>query len=211
MSSINQEVAKLINQHISIQKSLNRDIINLRGLAKFLIKRYHLTYPVDGVISAIRRYDLGHFAEEKYEEEKEIFSKMLLTSKDNVARIILKDSVFDKVCDDYLKDSLLKKNLRIIKAKEQVTLLVNQKNIEEKLSLFEKEDLISVNKGLSEVRLQFQKDITFVKGIVSRISAELATMDINVVDIIFSMPDILVYVKEEDMLQALDALRKIKV
>ena len=58
---------------------------------------------------------------------------------------------------------------------------------------------------------EFQKDITFVKGIVSRISAELATMDINVVDIIFSMPDILVYVKEEDMLQALDALRKIKV
>jgi aspartokinase len=211
MSSINQEIAKLINQHISIQKSLKRDIVNLRGLAKFLIKRYHLTYPVDGVISAIRRYDFGHFSEDKMELIQEVFSKMLLTTKDNVARIILKDSAFDKISKDYLEENILKKNLRIIKAKEQITLIVNQKNIEEKLGLFDKEDIVTVHKGLSEIRIQFQKDITFLKGIVSRITSELATRDINLVDIIFSMPDILVYVQEEDMLEALESLRKIKV
>lgn len=211
MSSINQEIAKLINQHISIQKSLKRDIVNLRGLAKFLIKRYHLTYPVDAVISAIRRYDFGHFSEDKMELIQEVFSKMLLTTKDNVARIILKDSAFDKISRDYLEDNVLKKNLRIIKAKEQITLIVNQKNIEEKLALFDKEDIVTVHKGLSEIRIQFQKDITFLKGIVSRITSELATREINLVDIIFSMPDILVYVQEEDLLEALEALRKIKV
>jgi aspartokinase len=211
MSSINQEIAKLINHHISIQKSLQRDIVNLRGLAKFLIKRYHLTHPVDGVISAIRRYDFGHFSEDKVELIQEVFSKMLLTTKDNVARMILKDSAFDKISKDYLEENVLKKNLRIIKAKEQITLIVNQKNIEEKLALFDKDDIITVHKGLSEIRIQFQKDITFLKGIVSRITSELATRDINLVDIIFSMPDILVYVQEEDMLEALEALRKIKV
>jgi hypothetical protein len=210
MSSINQEIAKLINHHISIQKSLKRDIVNLRGLAKFLISRYQLTYPVDGVISAIRRYDLGDFSDEKVEAMQEVFSKLLLTTKDNVARIILKDSVFDKIGKDYLGDNILKKNLRIIKAKEQITLLVNQKNIEDKLALFDKEDIIQVHEGLSEIRIQFQKDVTFFKGIISRITSELATRNVNVVDIIFSVPDILVYVKEEDLLEALESLRKIK-
>ena len=212
MPSINQEIAKLLNRHISIQKSLKRDIVNLRGLAKFLIKRYNLSYPVDGVISAIRRYEPVYFSVSTQESNDDTFDNMLITTKDHVARVVVKDNQFSKICEDYLfKCAILKKsNLRIIKSKEQITLIVSEKNLQDKLNFFDKDDIVDYQKDLSEIRLQFNTNITLLKGISSRITAELTTRNITIIEIIYSNNEILIYVKDKDLINAIDALRKIK-
>ena len=210
MPSINQEIAKLLNRHISIQKSLKRDIVNLRGLAKFLIKRYNLSYPVDGVISAIRRYEPVYFSVSTQESNDDTFDNMLITTKDHVARVVVKDNQFSKICEDYLSEKVLKSNLRIIKSKEQITLIVSEKNLQDKLNFFDKDDIVDYQKDLSEIRLQFNTNITLLKGISSRITAELTTRNITIIEIIYSNNEILIYVKDKDLINAIDALRKIK-
>ena len=210
MGSINVEIANLLNKHVSIQKNLKRDLINTRALAKFLAETYTLNYPLDAIISAIRRYDGGFFSDENYAETRKILSHMLITTKDNVAMIVMNDENFNKVCDDYLNAQVLKANLRLVKSKEELTIFINQKELEKKTALFNKNDILSFQKNLSEIRLQFSQDIIQLKGLMARITAEITTRNINIVYIIPSRLELLIYVKEEDLIAAIEALRKIK-
>ncbi|MBT3814822.1 hypothetical protein HOE37_03520 [Candidatus Woesearchaeota archaeon] len=210
MKSVNQEVHNIINKHISIQKSLKREIINIRSLAKYLISEYGLAYSLDAVISAIRRFDLDEFSILGSSKADKVFQNMSIFTKDNVARITLKDRSFKEVCEDFLNKKILKDNFRIVKGKEFLSLIINKKDLKKKLDLFRLADILSVNDNLSEIRLHFPADFTKVKGVISRITSELATRDINIFETIISMPDILVYVEEKNLVEAHHALREIK-
>ena len=210
MKSINQEINNILNKHLSIQKSLKKGVVNVRSLAKHLIEEYNLKYTLDSVISAIRRFDLDEISLLGSKEADKYFSKMIISTKDNVARIVLKDRAFKDVCADFLGKRLLKANCRIIKSKETVTLIVAQKDLDKKLTLFKESDLITVQKNLSEIRLQFPKNVDKVKGIVARTASELAIRNINIIDVFYGIPDILIYVKEDDLVDAHKALREIK-
>jgi len=210
MKSINKEIHNLINKHISVQKSLKRGIANIRSLAKFLIKEYNLNYSLDSVISAIRRYEVETISLISSKESEKVFTQMSISTKDNVAKIILKDKAFKEICEDFLGGKLLKENSRIVKGKERVTLIVSSKELNAKLGLFTKADILNVNDNLSEIRLHFPEDVTMQKGVLSRLSSELATRDINIIEIVISMPDILIYVEEKELVEAHHALREIK-
>ena len=210
MRSINQEINNILNKHFSIQKSLKRGLINVRSLAKYLIAEHNLKYNVDAVISAIRRFDLNDISLLASKETDHYFSKMIISTKDNVARIILKDRAFKDICADFLGKKILKENCRILKSKETVTLIISQTDLEAKLSLFKESDIIETQTNLSEIRLQFPKDISKTKGVISRIASELAVRDINIEEIFYNIPDLLIYVKEDNLVQAHQALREIK-
>jgi len=211
MASINQEINNLLNQYLSIQKCLKRSIVNTRALAKFLVNEHDLKYPLDAVISAIRRYDLEKVSLLGFIEINKLFSTMVVTTKDNVAMIVLRDKVFKDVCDDFLNRKTLKENLRIVKSKEVLSLVVKQKDLDAKLALFKPNEILNVHKNLSEIRIEFAKDITQVKGIVARISAELAMRNVNIEGVIYGVKDLLLYVKEGNLISSLQALRGVRV
>ncbi len=209
MKSVNQEIAEILQKDLALQKCLKRDLINTRSLARQLIKDHDLSYSIDAVISAIRRYDLENISLLSSEAQN-AFKKMSITTKDNVARLTLHDHAFSTIAQDTLNKKILKENIRLIKSKETITLLVSQKDIEQKISLFVKSDIINIQKDLTEIRLQFAQDIGHIKGIVARVASELALCDINIEEIIYSMPDLLLYVREQDLVSAHKALLEIK-
>ena len=184
MKSVNQQIAHLLSKYPSIQKCMKRDIINVRSLARFLKEKYQLPYTMDALISSIRRYDLDDVTIITSKEADEALSKVLISIKDNVAKIRLKDIAFKEICNDYIKEQILKKNTRLVKSKEIITLIVNQKDLEQKKSVFKEEDIMEIKKNLAEIRLQFSKDISNIKGILSRIIGELAIRDINLEEVI---------------------------
>jgi len=209
MKSVNQEISDILQKDIALQKCLKRDLINTRSLARQLIKDNNLSYSLDAVISAIRRYDLENISLLSSEAQN-AFKKMSITTKDNITRLTLHDHAFTNIAQDFITKKFLKENLRLIKSKETVTLLVSQKDIEKKISLFDKSDIINIQKDLTEIRLQFTQDITSIKGIVARVASELALCDINIEEIIYSMPDLLIYIREDDLVSAHKALLDIK-
>lgn len=210
MKSINREISNILNKHVSIQKCLKRKIINTRSLAKFIISEYNLKYSLDAVISAIRRYDLDNVSLIGSKGALKMFTKMSISTKDNVAKIVLRDRVFKEICNDFLSVKILKENVRLIKAKETLTLIVSQKDLQKKLDLFKASEVLTVEKNLAELRLHFPKNIQNIKGVIGRIGAELATHDINIEEVIYSMPDLLVYVKEKSLVDAHRALLELK-
>ncbi len=209
MKSVNQEIAVILQKDIALQKCLKRDLINTRSLARALIQDYNLSYSIDAIISAIRRYDLENVSLLSHEAQNAL-KKMSITTKDNLARLTLHDNAFAIIAQDFLNKKILKDNTRMIKSKETITLLVNQKDLDKKIALFPKQDIINIKKDLTEIRLQFAQDITSIKGIVARIASELALCDINIEEIIYSIPDLLLYVHNDDLVSAHKALLEIK-
>ncbi len=210
MKSVNQEVAHLINQDISLQKCLKRGIVNVRGLAHYLVKTFSLPYSLDAVISAVRRYDVDSISLLTMTEAQTAFARMSVSTKDNVAIIILKDKAFQKICEDFLAERMLKENARIVKSKETIKLIVSQKELDKKLSIFNKENIIEIRENVSELRLQFPQDASKIKGIIARVASELALRNINVENVIYSMPDVLLYVTEKNLVEAHKSLMEIK-
>ncbi|MBT4935225.1 hypothetical protein HOL21_04595 [Candidatus Woesearchaeota archaeon] len=210
MKSINQEIARLLNQDIAIQKCLKEKLINIRSLAKYLQEKYELRSSLDAIISGIRRYDIDSVSPLHSKEMAKVFSRMSISTKDNIAKILLKDKAFKDICEDFIGKKTLRENCRIVKSKETVTLIVNMKDFEKKKSLFKDADVLDVQQNLSEIRLQFPKDISQIKGISARIAGELAMRDVNIEDEIYSMPELLIYVKENSLVSAHHALLEIK-
>jgi hypothetical protein len=208
MRSVNKVIAGVINRDVYVQKCLKRGILNIRSLAKFLINKHDLNYSLDAVISAIRRYDLDEIS--LLEEKSDVFSKMLISTKDHVAKVTIKEPAFKLICEDFLGKKVLRDNFRMNKSKETITVVLNQKDIDNKLKLFKDKDILNIQKGLSELRLHFTEDVTGIKGIIARIAGELAARDINIEDELHSMPDLMIYVKEKNLVKAHETLMKIK-
>ena len=58
MKNINREVWRYIDNHITIKKNLADELINVRALAKKIIKDLNLNCSLNAVISGIRRYHI---------------------------------------------------------------------------------------------------------------------------------------------------------
>ncbi len=210
MKSIQQQVQHVLDKDIAIQKCLKQDLINTRALARYLIKEQGLSCDTDAAISAIRRYDLEGINALNTKEANDLFSKMSITTKDEVARIVLRERAFTEICTDFLGKKLLKENVRMMRSKETVTIIVSQRDLEKKLAIFKPSDVLEVHKDLCEIRMHFPKTVDKIKGIFARITSELALQDINIEEMIYSVPDWLVYVKQESLIPAHKSLLDLK-
>src|SRR3989338_9005865 len=90
MQNVNQQVWRILSKNISIQKDLQRGIINIRGLAKMLIKDYHIISSLDSVINSINRF------ESHIELQEDVVSSVLkgakVMTRNNVSCVIIKIS-----------------------------------------------------------------------------------------------------------------------
>ena len=142
MSSINQQVWKLISGDVSIQKGLKRDIINIRGLAKFFMKKYGVKASLDSVISAIRRYDGSETFTE--EELTSVFKHCIISTKNNV---LLHFFCLSNLCDNMMH---LLFNLRI----EFVIRCVIKNKITDKMRCHDGQSILFYTTGKDAVAKQ---------------------------------------------------------
>jgi hypothetical protein len=206
MASINHTVWKFLAEDISIQKNIERGIINIRGLARHLIKKHNLQTSMDAVISAIRRYETEAIFSDKKEKIDEIFKSAIITTKSNMACITLREYDFEVIAKDFVDKKILKENFRMIKSKERVKIFLNEKDIDQKVAIFSKENVLKVTKGLSEVRVTLPESADETVGILARIGQEIALEEVNVNGMIPTLPEYLIYVKSSDLISAHKAL-----
>lgn len=208
--NINRQIWNLISQDLAIQKCMNNGVINNRALAKFLIKKYNLSFSLDAVLSAVRRHEL---VEEKTEISNEIekaLSSMIIMTRSNMASVKLRADAFVNIANDYLTKQALKENFRMVKTKEIIKVILNQKDLDKKKEVFAPEYILEVSPNLCEIRITLTQDMTYVRGFLSRITSELALYSVNVHDIIVGVPEILIYVEENDMIQAQKCLMDLR-
>ena len=68
----------------------------------------------------------------------------------------------------------------------------------------------AAQKGLVEINLQFNIDGSKVKGVVALISSSFNAEDINIVEIMSSAPELLIFIRKADLIKALNVINKLE-
>lgn len=196
--SIVNDVWNILKSDPTIQKNLDRGLINIRGLSRYLIEKHKIDASMDAVISAIRRFD-----SKKYEKEEQTILNLLKNSK-----ISTKNNI---VCFTLGIDALsilgniLNRNIRAVIGTNEIK-IVCEKESSEDIESFLSEYIKKEEKDLSELSITVNQKAVKQKGLVARISNEIAIHNINIVELLISPPEFLIYVKEKDMIKTHETL-----
>ena len=205
--NINQTVWKVLASDLAIQKDINRNIINVRALAKHLIKNYELQASLDSVISAIRRFQGSDHFEEHDKALLHVFRDSIVSTKNNMACLTLAIRSQDLF-------SRIKANGHIVPFKvttgsEKIKVVVEQPHLDKVKAMFDKKDIIEIDKDLSELHVVVKGKASQTKGVMARIANELMLANINIHEVIICPPEFLLYVKEKDIVKAHEAVLKL--
>jgi hypothetical protein len=206
-ASTNQAVWKILRSDLAVQKDLNRNLINNRALAKYVMSKYGLQTSLDAVISSIRRFQ----SEEVFKEEEKsllnIFKNAVISTKNNMACLTL-----NMRPARFLKKIKAVENggsYRIITTPTEIKIMLEQPQLANVKKFFTKDEIIKAEERLSEIRVKASETAIKTKGVLARIANELALADINLQEILVCSPRFLIYVKEKDIVKAHDAILKL--
>ena len=210
MTSITKQVWKEIEEDIIIRRALEKEIISMKNLALYLIKRRKFPANSDAIISAIRRYKEEKPLEKKFETAR----KVILQSEDikittNIVEIALEKNnqtqeILQKAIPqvDYDRGEIL----LIIQGEKSIKLILNDKNKEKVISLFPKKFITHIEKNIAEINIQLSEEAVKTPGIITTLSTELMLHNINVVEIMSCVPEMLFFVKQKDIVKSYQIL-----
>lgn len=203
------EVWKFLDNNPCIKRDLRKGLINSRALAKYIVKTQNMDVTLDAVISAIRRYDVGKKDDIFITARKLVSQTLNLSTRSGLAEIsLIKDEdvqrsipgLFDII--QYSRGEVL----RIIQANESIKLIVDEKNLENVKTVFPKNKIINVNKNLAEINMHMAPKMIVTYGILAVIANELAINSVNILEVLTCLPEMILFVKEEDILKAYQIL-----
>ncbi len=211
MTNVTKEVQKYLAHDIAIQKGLANGLINMSALAKQLKNAYKLEGSIDGIVSAIRRFDAKKAYNAHSSLVRHTFTGATISTKTNLAAAEIRGRKKITKCLSKIKDIInLDRGevLRLVKGNARMRVIMDQDKIptltdsipEIKEAYFKKnlvEMIVSTNPRVN---------IDETKGVIAKISNELSMNDINIIEVIFSAPDVLVYVHQKDYMKAHNAL-----
>ncbi|MEK6983783.1 MAG: hypothetical protein AABX33_04375, partial [Nanoarchaeota archaeon] len=140
-------------------------------------------------------------------------SKVGVKTRGNVVDICLKKSkrIFEQLNKINLIVDIEKGEvIRIIQAEESIRVILDEKNLDKFFEFISKNDCTSIEKNLAEINLHFAIEASKTKGIISLISSSLNAEDINIVEIISCAPELLVFIKKEDLIKALNVINNLE-
>lgn len=213
MTYIAEQVKVFLDNDFIIRKCLFRNIISLRALSRYIIKTLDLEEKnLDAVISAIRRYKKEERAKTETELKK-LFLKISVKTRSNIVDVCIKKN--KKILEQLNKinsvvDIEKGEVIRIVQAEESIRVILDEKNLDKFFDYISKSDCISIEKNLTEINLHFSPEASKTKGVISLISSSLNAENINIVEIISCAPELLIFIKKEDLLKALNVINKLE-
>ena len=213
-NNIADKVKTYLDGDFVIRRCLFRNIISLRALSRHLIEKLDLKDKnMDAVISAIRRYKKTEKGEAD-KSLKKLFLKIAVKTRSDIVDLRVsknKRSVESISKLNSIVDIEKGEIIRVIQAEQSITIIIDDKNMEKFYNIFNKNDVISIDKKLVEINLQFTEEAQDIKGIVALVASSLNSEGINIVEIMSCAPELLVIIKKDDLLKSLNVIDKLQM
>jgi hypothetical protein len=212
MTNIMNSVTNFIEQDVSIRRGLARGFINSRALAKYIQKNLGLSCSIDGVISAIRRYELREEAKEDIKKRYKLIANAKVSSRSRMVSVLFKKDVnvrkglmrlHDKV--DFSKGEVL----RILEVSQFIKVILDYSNFKYIDELFTKSDILAIDKKLGEISLIYGEEVIDTPGVFAALSSELALNNISIRDGVICGSEHIFIINEDDLMKALQSLHGI--
>src|SRR3989344_2320331 len=213
-NNIAEQVKFCLDSDFAIKKCLSKNIVSFRALARHLIENLDLKEKnIHAVISAIRRYKKTG-KDESEKNLKKLFSKISVKTRSDIADLRVsknKRSVESISKLNSVVDIEKGEIIRVIQAEQSITIIIDDKNMEKFYNFFNKNDVISVDKKLVEINLQFTEEAQDIKGIVALVASSLNSEGVNIVEIMSCAPELLVIIRKGDLLKALGVINHLQI
>jgi aspartokinase len=203
------EVWKFLDNSPCIRRDLSRGLINARALAKYILKTQKMGATLDATISAIRRYEFDQQGDIFITARKLIGQTVNLSTRSGLAEIsLIKDYDIQRSLPELFEiiDYARGEVLRVIQATESIKLLIDEKNLENITELFPKDKILKIDRNLAEINMHMHPKMITTHGILAVMANELAINGINIMEVMSCLPEMLLFVREEDVLNAYQVL-----
>ncbi len=208
MTSIAQQVWRLLDDDPAVQECLARGIINMTGLAAYLQKKRKLGGSNDAIVSAIRRYKATTKSEEERRAVADALAAAIISTKTRITAVMLKNSPsLYKYISEMMRDPEFYKSevFKLIKSRNETLCLIEQEAMEKAKPFFTAGNLIGVEEGIAELAITLTREGWETRGILARITSELAARGVNIRYIIHADPRISIYVDADRLPRAHEA------
>lgn len=209
MAGIQTEVNRFIDNNLAIKKNLKDGLINIRALSRRILADSRLGCSIDAVISAIRRYD-NKVESKKYSAAiNRLLAHAKLASKTRLASVLIKknSSTRNKLAHIFPGiDFEGGDTLRIFEVTKYIKLIIDDRALQSVNRLFAPGEVLLVEKGLGELAIVYDEDITKIPGLFATVSNELAMNDISIVDSMICYNEHIVIVNEPDIQRTFDVI-----
>lgn len=196
--SIAQDVLRIVNSDLSIQKDLSRGLINHRALARYILENHELKASIDAVISALRRIEIEP-AKEFDKKISNLFKDSIISTRNNLVCFTLKTDSIQSI------QKILTKTTKVVTGTEEIKVIVDRTRteaVESALSNF----IIRVEKDIGEATIKLAEEAAKTRGVMARIANEISLSKINIIELLISVPEFLIYVKEKDVIKTHEVL-----
>ena len=208
-TNISKKIWKILDRSPQITKNLNHNLINIRALAKYIIKEEKIDATLDSVISSIRRYEYDS-SDNIFEKAYQLIHKTnaILTRSPLIEIAVVKDTEVQKKLSQLF--SIIRYNagevLRIIQGDGAIKIIIDKKNLEKVKTLFLEQDIIDIEQDIGEISVHMHPEGGRTPGVLAILGNELALNGINVKEIMSCLPELMWFVDEKDIPKAYNVL-----
>jgi aspartokinase len=208
VADIRRQVERFIETDPVIKKGLQRRIINSRALARYILEAKGVNSTLDTVLGIVRRYPLSG---ENDSRHRQVFKDCEIATRNNVADLAVENGpdIMKRIAEFA---STIRSNrgesLRVTVGFRSIRVIADEKALESFRQKLLPKEIISYSNDLAEISLLFPPEAKSTKGIIAKISTELALNDVNLVGIICNSPEDILLITEADAPRALQVLQR---
>lgn len=209
MSQLEQQFNSFLNRHPEIRPALSKNILNTRALAREFMREENIKLKhIEAVVAMIRR---SNYQPLLTATKKEIFQDIKINFKDEISILNYDKNIVTQL-DEVISNINYNKNetLKIVIGSESVKVFIDSSKKKLLTENLEKKYLIKEHKNVSEASLLFGAKASDEKGIVAYVTSELLLAGINILEILTSSPELIIYFEEKQSIKAFEVFKKIK-
>lgn len=207
MSQIEQDFKDLLSKKPEIENCYQLGLINRRSLARYIIDN-GIAKPnqLDAIIAMLRRFEF-----KEIKKEKDSFKEIKINLKDNILILdFQKQKELIKKLQSLINHINYDKGdtLKIVIGSSSVKVFIDKenKNIVNELT---KEYKLNKEQIVSEISLFFPPSAKDTKGILSTITKELTLNNIVINELLTASPELLIYLKDDDVIKAYEIIKRL--
>lgn len=209
MTSITKQVWRLIDEDPSVRRDLSRGIINVSGLAAYIKEHYAIEGSLDSIISAIRRYHADEGVQDEYNKVCDALRDAVVSTKTRITALHLKNSTnLYKYLSELMRDAEFYKSeiFRLLKTRNETVVMIDEESLRRARSFFPEGNIVNVDKGLALLNLSLTEQGWRSKGILARLANEIANYGVSMVFIFSAEPNVSIFIRENDLPTAHEAV-----
>ena len=209
MAEDRRKIERIIEADPVIKKGLQRGIINSRALARYLQESDGVESSTDAILGIIRRYPL---TQQESSSPLNAFRdcELALRSKMGDLTLEVDSNVMKRVLEfaDSLKTSR-GENLRILVGLKSIRVIAEQRSILQLKEALRDSAIVKFGENLVEISVLLSPEAEETKGVIARITTEVALNDVSIRGTVCVAPEFIIMVDEKDAIRAYEALQRL--